>query len=72
MTHAQANTKRLEMSTKTPGRQQTNLGKEVQLENFAVLFIGLFLFCLFRVKLKQQHHFDQLVLFINVKLTDRE
>jgi hypothetical protein len=31
MTHAQANTKRLEMSTKTPGRQQTNLGKEVRL-----------------------------------------
>lgn len=29
MTHAQGNIKRLEMSSKTPGRQQTNLGKEV-------------------------------------------
>jgi hypothetical protein len=28
-THAQSNLKRLEMSSKTPGRQQTNLGKEV-------------------------------------------
>jgi hypothetical protein len=33
MTHAQANIKRLEMSSKTPGRQQNNLGKEVN-ENF--------------------------------------
>ena len=30
MTHAQGNIKRLEMSSKTPGRQQTHLGKEVR------------------------------------------
>lgn len=29
MTHAQGNIKRLEMSSKTPARQQTHLGKEV-------------------------------------------
>ena len=29
MNHAQGNIKRLEMSSKTPGRQQTHLGKEV-------------------------------------------
>ena len=29
-THAQANIKRLEMSTKTPGRQQNHLTKEVK------------------------------------------
>lgn len=29
VTHAQGNIKRLEMSSKTPGRQQTHLGKEV-------------------------------------------
>ncbi|CAF2481432.1 unnamed protein product [Rotaria sp. Silwood2] len=32
MTHAQANIKRLEMSTKTPGRQQTNIGKESEIK----------------------------------------
>jgi hypothetical protein len=31
MTHAQANIKRLEMSNKTPGRQQNNIGKEVKI-----------------------------------------
>lgn len=30
MTHVQGNIKKLEMSTKTPGRQQNNLGKEVR------------------------------------------
>ncbi|CAF1977341.1 unnamed protein product [Rotaria magnacalcarata] len=32
MSHAQATTKRLEMSSKTPGRQQTNLGKEGEIK----------------------------------------
>ncbi|UJR26331.1 hypothetical protein I4U23_007668 [Adineta vaga] len=32
MTHAQANIKRLEISSKTPGRQQTNLGKETEIK----------------------------------------
>ncbi|CAF3780976.1 unnamed protein product [Rotaria sordida] len=32
MTHAQSNIKRLEMSTKTPGRQQTNIGKESEIK----------------------------------------
>ncbi|CAF1376716.1 unnamed protein product [Adineta steineri] len=31
-THSQANIKRLEMSTKTPGRQQTNIGKETEIK----------------------------------------
>ena len=30
-THAQSNIKRMEISTKTPGRQQTNISKEVKL-----------------------------------------
>jgi len=32
LTHAQTNIKRLEMSTKTPGRQQNNLGKESEIK----------------------------------------
>jgi hypothetical protein len=64
MTHAQSNIKRLEMSTKTPGRQQNNLGKEVK---FSLFFLLVFYYHLFlRVKLNQQHHFDQIVVYINV------
>jgi hypothetical protein len=43
MTHAQANIKRLEMSNKTPGRQQNNIGKEVKLD-FIVFSFDLYLF----------------------------
>lgn len=32
LNHAQSNIKRLEMSSKTPGRQQTNLGKEAEIK----------------------------------------
>jgi len=32
MTHTQANLKRLEMSTKTPGRQQNHIGKESEIK----------------------------------------
>jgi hypothetical protein len=51
LTHAQATTKRLEMSTKTPGRQQNNLGKEVKKSFFLVFeYLGIYLF---RAKLNQ-------------------
>lgn len=67
-THAQANIKRLEMSTKTPGRQQNHLGKEVKYSFFSSINIGkdFFFLLLFRVKSKQQHHFDRRVEFKNV------
>jgi hypothetical protein len=42
MTHAQANIKRLEMSNKTPGRQQNNIGKEVKLD---FIFFHLIYIC---------------------------
>lgn len=53
MSHAQPNTKRLEMSSKTPGRQQINLGKEVEilLLVFVIDFMPFLLFY-YRVKSK--------------------
>jgi hypothetical protein len=39
MTHVQANLKRLEMSSKTPGRQQTNLGKDVKIALILVFYL---------------------------------
>ncbi len=51
MTHAQANIKRLEMSNKTPGRQQNNIGKEVKLD-FIFLSFDLYLYVFFQSEIK--------------------
>ena len=59
----QSNLRRLEMSSKTPGRQQTNLGKEVNREKLNQFpFFSFFS----RRRSNLGHHFDRSVLCINV------
>ncbi len=50
MTHAQVNIKRLEMSTKTPGRQQNPIGKEVNRKIFYFFLFDYFLFIKSEIK----------------------